>query len=110
MLDIFEIMKYPREIGSNKIVHESEWSHGGPFGYCPACGSIGIEELSIPGDEDSCFYCSDLSCKTIIGKRLPARTKWNQTKPREMIEKEMKGWSWNKEYFPGQDLPDICLD
>jgi hypothetical protein len=103
-------MNYPREPGSDKIVHEDEWNQKIPYGYCPACGSIGIEELAIPGDEDGCFYCSDVTCKTIMGKRSPARTKWNRTKPQEYVEKELDGWSWNDEHFPGQILPVACLD
>ena len=101
---------YPRIPESDKVVHENDWYQEAPFGYCPACGSIGIEELHIAGDEDICFYCSDTTCKTIMGKRPPARTKWNQTKPQSVLEKEIRGWSWNQEHFPGQNLPNTCAD
>ena len=45
-----------------------------------------------------------------MGKRTPARTKWNQEKPKDVLEKELTGWSWNKEHFPGENLPDICVN
>ena len=103
-------MKYPREPNSDTVVREDDWNQEAPFGYCPACGSPGIEDPRIAGDRDACFYCSDATCKTIMGSRAPARTKWNQGKPSEILEKEADGWSWNNEYFPGQDLPDVCPD
>lgn len=103
---------FPRLPGSNTIVHENDWnqSHDVPLGHCPACGSIGIEELSVPGDKDICFYCSDETCQTIMGTRTPARTKWNRDKPLEMQQKEMEGWSWNAEHFPGQEMPEASPD
>ena len=100
-------MAYPREVGSEKVVHENAWEQSAPFGYCPACGSIGIEELHIAGDEDICFVCSDETCQTVMGTRSPARTKWNQTKPQELSDMEEAGRSWNEEHFPGQDFPDV---
>ena len=101
-------INYAREPGSNVVVHEKDWAQNVPFGYCPACGSIGIEELSIPGDTDACFFCSDETCKTIMGTRGPARTKWNQEKPVDVLEKEKDGWTWNNEHFVGQDIPMVC--
>ena len=103
-------LEYPRNVGEIKFVLESEWEQKAPYGHCPACGSIGIEELAIPGDPDGAFYCPDNYCKTIMGKRDPARTKWNSMKPADIIDKELKCWSWNQEYFPGQELSDICTD
>jgi len=105
-------MEYPRMPGSDKVVRESEWKQGGPVGICPACGSKGIEELSCPGSEDICFYCSDPTCKTIQdGRTIPERTKWNSDKPKDMQQKEKElGWSWNQEHWPGQDLPMACPD
>lgn len=102
--------QYPRKPNSDTIVHEKDWGQGSPFGHCPACGSIGIEEIHISGDPVICFYCSDITCKTIMGSRSPARTKWNIDKPNEVLIKEKRGWSWNEEHFPGQNMSDICLD
>ncbi len=104
-------MSYPRTPGLERIVHEEEWNPEAPFGNCPACGSIGIEELYIPGDKDITFYCSDGTCKTIMGERFPARTKWYQTKPQEILDKELReSYSWNNDHFPGQKLPEVCPD
>jgi hypothetical protein len=103
-------LKYPRKPGEVKSVQESEWEQKAAYGICPACGNIGIEELAIPGDSEAAFYCPDVECKTTMGHRAPARTKWNMEKPEEFRMKELTGWSWNAQYFPGQDLSDICLD
>jgi len=105
-------MKYPREVGSNKVVHENDWNQNALFGHCPACGSIGVEELHCPGDEDICFYCSDPTCKTIQdGRNIPMQTKWTTDKPDEMQKRERKsGWSWNQEHWPNQTLPVACFN
>ncbi len=101
-------MFYPRAIGSSTIVREKEWNQNNTFGNCPACGSLAIEEINIPGDADITFYCSDPLCRTIMGERSPARTKWFTKKPKWLLEEEEKGMSWNEIKFPGQELPDIC--
>lgn len=103
-------MAYPREFNSEKIVHENDWNQEAPFGQCPACGSMGIEELHIAGDEDICFVCSDEKCLTIMGNRRPARTKWNCPKPQEILDKEETGWSWNAVHFPGRRFPVAFAD
>lgn len=36
--------EYPRAIGSDVVVTEKQWNQTAPFGHCPACGSIGIED------------------------------------------------------------------
>ncbi|MFA6406739.1 MAG: hypothetical protein WCW34_04450 [Patescibacteria group bacterium] len=103
--------KYPRAVGSDTIVTEKQWNQSAPFGYCPACGRIGIEELNIPGDPDICFYCPDEGCKTIQnGRSQPARTKWNSEKTEELLEREAQGETWNVMHFPCQSIPDICPD
>jgi hypothetical protein len=102
---------YPRTAGSETVVHEKDWYQEAPFGFCPACGSLGIEELHITGDPEIAFYCSDLSCQTIMGRRRPARTKWHCEKPAEIIRREVNGdWSWNQAHFPGLDFPLACPD
>ncbi len=102
--------QYPRKSGSDVVVNEEDWNQDNQFGHCPACGSIGIEELRISGDPDIFFYCSDVTCKTVMGNRGPARTRWYRSKPEEALKKERDGWSWNEEHFPGQDMPDVCPD
>jgi hypothetical protein len=105
------MLPFPRTVGSDKVVREDEWFQDDRYGYCPACGSIGIEEIAIPGDEVGCFYCSDATCITIMGDREQARTKWNCEKPPEVLGKEEAGgWSWNEEHFPGQTFPMCCPD
>jgi len=94
---------YPRSPQSGKVVHEKDWNQGAPFGHCPACGSLGIEELHSSRNEPICFFCSDKNCQTIMGERSPARTRWNQGKPPDILKKEAEGWTWNDEYFPERD-------
>lgn len=104
------MLPFPRTVGSDKVVYEKEWFQDKRYGYCPACGSVGIEEIPIAGDPDACFYCSDATCLTIIGNREPARTKWNCVKPPKVLGKEAGGWSWNNEHFLGQTFPTCCPD
>jgi len=102
---------FPRQPGSEAVVREEDWNQTAEFGFCPACGSVGIEELHDPSEDAMCFYCSDSACKTIQdGRDLPARTKWNQEKPEEVHQKERSEWSWNQEHFPGQEFPLVCVD
>ena len=95
--------KYPRKPGSNVTVHEKNWNQAAAFGHCPACGSFGIEEYHCTGDKVILFFCSDETCQTIMGKRSPARTRWNQDKPQDIIEKEAGGWTWNNDHFRDQN-------
>lgn len=100
-------MRYPREVGSDTSVDEKDWNHEAPLGYCPACGSMGIEEIAIPGDPEMSLYCSDQTCRDPRGRR----TLWGALKPQEQRGREVReGWSWNKEHFPGQEMPEICPD
>ncbi len=104
------IISYPRKPGSSSVVTEKEWNQDAPFGHCPACGSIGMEEIPIPGDPEITFFCPDPKCLTVMGSRDPARTKWFTKKSRDLLDKESKGLFWNKEHFPDQDIPFTCPD
>ena len=98
---------YPRQPGSATRIDETNWVENPPFGHCPACGSIGIEELAIVGDPVITFYCSDPTCKDMRGRR----TLWAIPKPDRFREREiLEQWSWNKEHFPDQNLPEFCPD
>lgn len=100
------IRKYPRQPGSQTAVDENDWNQDAPFGRCPACGSLGIEEIAIPGDAEIAFYCSDMTCRDPQGRR----TSWGTIKTTELLEAEGRGDSWNTLHFPGQELPEVCPD
>ncbi len=102
---------FPRKPGSESIVNETDWNQSVSYGHCPACGSIAMEEIPLPGDEDVTFFCSDQTCKTIMGNRSPARTKWTDAKDPEIIEKESnEDYSWNEHHFPNVQIPLACPD
>ena len=103
------IMRYPRQIDSKEAVNGNDWNQNAPFGHCPACGSIGIEELHTSGGETIYFYCSDPMCKTIRDGMVPMQTKWNVAKPEKMQKRERKsGWSWNQEHWPEPAPQLVC--
>jgi len=90
--------EYPREPGSPGIVQEEKWNREAPFGHCPACGSLGIEEVPGIDCEGSYFRCSDESCRSNIvvehGRR-ETDTTWYENKTPEHREQERAGTSWN---------------
>ena len=100
-------IEYPRKPGSDVLVDEAQYVVDNPIGHCPACGSIGIEEIAHPGDLDMMFWCSDPTCKDMRGHR----TTWGSPKPDEYRKKELtQAWSWNAEHFPDQQFPRFCPD
>jgi hypothetical protein len=105
-MEVMRVPEYPRVPGSHKQVDESEWCQDNPFGRCPACGSAAIEDLSIPGDPEINFYCSDTMCRDPRGRR----TMWGTLKTPELLQLESQRGSWNEQNFPGQDMPVCCPD
>ncbi len=97
---------YPRVPGSDQRVSEDDWAMDAPFGHCPACGSLAMEDIQVPGDPEINFYCSDTKCRDPRGRR----TMWGCTKSAEILELEARGGSWNGLKFPGQNLPGACPD
>lgn len=97
---------YPRTPGSAMAVDEKDWNQASPFGCCPACGSMAMEDIQIPGDKDINFYCSDTLCRDLRGRR----TMWGEKKTEEVLKWESEGKGWNKMKFPDQDIPDSCPD
>jgi hypothetical protein len=95
------VPKYPRKPGSSVRVDVEQWVLDNPFGHCPACGSVGIEEFRTPGDPDARFHCSDETCMDTRGHL----TIWGARKPEgiRIIEIE-KNWSWNVAHFQGQNI------
>jgi len=100
---------YPRRRGSSLAVNETEWNKESPFGHCPACGSVGIEEGPSSECEVALFRCSDESCFTLIfveGREFrKIATAWSERKPDWQRAKETEGqtsWSW--EHFS----PEFC--
>lgn len=97
---------YPRTPGSDIRVEKKNWNQNAPFGHCPACGSLAMEDIPIPGDLYINFYCSDITCRNFRGRR----TMWGLEKTSELLELEESGGSWNEKNFPGQNLPSCCPD
>ena len=103
--------KFPREVGSETMVNEKEWNQNASYGHCPACGSIAMEEMPLRGDKDVTFFCSDITCKTIMGQRCPTRTKWTDSKDSGIIQRELnENYSWNDDHFPDLEIPIVCPD
>lgn len=99
-------MDYPRKPGSDVRIGEEKWNQNAAFGHCPACGSIGMEEIPIPGDGEISFYCSDTTCRDLKGRR----TLWADSKTEQLLAQENEGKSWNSINFPEQELPEFCPD
>ncbi|KKW48085.1 MAG: hypothetical protein UY99_C0014G0015 [Parcubacteria group bacterium GW2011_GWA1_59_11] len=97
---------YPREPQTAKRVAEADWAQSAPFGCCPACGSVGIEETIMSDEQEMCFFCPDEHCRDPRGRR----TVWGQAKPVGILEREAAGWRWNAEHYPGTKLPPVCPD
>jgi hypothetical protein len=107
---------YPREPGSDKKVDVEDWNREGPFGYCPACGSVGMEFYPGAVCDDAQFYCSDETCRTAYrfdeeGRRITTRveaTLWRNKKPDWWWEKLRKDqfYSWNWTHFS----PEFCKE
>ena len=97
---------YPREPQTATRVAEEEWVQGAPFGCCPACGSVGIEETLMSDEPEIWFFCPDEHCRDKRGRR----TVWMQRKSADLLEKELADWSWNAEHYPGTKLPLVCPD
>jgi hypothetical protein len=102
---------YAREPGENKVVHLREWNHDAPFGHCPACGSLGMEDAPCRESEEILFQCSDMSCLTcdsegvedtsglVAGVNRTYPTSWSDKKPRDLRQQESQGISWNTSHF-----------
>jgi hypothetical protein len=99
-------LQYPRVPGSNTQVLERDWLQEAPFGRCPACGSLAMEDLPNPREEIVNFYCSDITCRDDRGRR----TMWGTAKSQALKDLERDGGSWNLQKFPGQRVPEACPD
>ncbi len=107
-----EELIYPREPGDQDAVLCKDWVDAPPFGYCPACGSVGMEEAPCEDSGYAIFLCSDPTCLTTHlevpnppgtsaeGVNHTYRTQWAHIKPPEWRRKEKAGISWNLEHFP----------
>lgn len=109
---MIESLRYPRSPGSEDIVEPSSLVEDHPFGHCPACGSVGMEDGPSFESDIMFFGCSDFDCKTYYYETRPTsdgghitgkggqRTKWTEVKTSEIRAMEEKLESWNITHFP----------
>ena len=106
-----ENLHYSRILGSPDIAEPSAWAES-PFGHCPACGSVGMEDGPSFESDTMWFRCSDFECRTYYYETRPTldennplrgkgseRTRWTETKTPEIRELEAKLESWNTTHF-----------
>ncbi len=108
--------------GKWKITRYEDWKDIS-FGYCPACGVLGREQLPSSDSPDAWFDCADESCYTHFCLEIPARltgdreravwnsesngirpTGWSDKKPEWWlkIQRERGTYSWNWERFSSE--------
>ena len=107
-----ENLSYPREVGSPDIAEPSALLEEAPFGHCPACGSVGMEDGPSFESDTMWFSCSDFECRTYYYETRPTldparplrgkgsqRTTWTEAKTPEIKAMEENLQSWNLTHF-----------
>ena len=114
-----EILTYPRTPGLLEIVEPSALVENAPFGHCPACGSVGMEDGPSFESDTMWFRCSDFECRIyyyesrptldparpLIGKGSQTTT-WTEIKTPEIRAMEEEWESWNSTHFS----PEFCQE
>jgi len=107
-----EKLRYPRTPGSLEIAEPSALVEDAPFGHCPACGSVGMEDGPSFESDTMFFRCSDFECRTYYYETRPTldenqplkgkgseSTTWTEIKTPEIRELEGRLLSWNYTHF-----------
>lgn len=98
----------------SKPTRYENWSQHN-FGYCPACGAIGFEQVPCMDSDYADFICSrycwsnypvtesdlmgGIGHKIIPGHRKKSYTKWQEKKPKWWLEaqrEEPYSWNWRR--------------
>lgn len=117
-----ENFEYPRIPGSTEIAEPSALVEDAPFGHCPACSSVGIEDGPSSESDTMLFGCSDFNCRVFFYETMPTqdegkplrgkgseRTGWSERKPSEVRTLEENMQSWNTLHFSQEFLQEHDL-
>lgn len=99
---------YPRDPGSSAVAYESDWNRKAPFGICPACGSVSVEDSSDSSPDVAFFQCSDRKCFSVISGMdektgeiflTQIRTKWYENRPLNEWKEEEYAQRFKEEFI-----------